>query len=388
MEMNTRLQVEHPATEMITGLDLVEWQIRVAAGQALPLAQEQISCIGHAIEARIYAEDPERDFLPQAGRIERLDFPDPGPHVRVDAGVRGYGEVKVYYDPMIAKLIVLDEDRPAALRRLGGALGDVHIIGLSTNVEFLRRIAAHEAYRDAALDTGFIARRSADLLAPPLPASNEILAIAAIGFFCAQAAIEAAQARSSNDPWSPWSRQDGWRLNEWAQKRLALREIGTPAQADLAIDVTYLRDGWKLDLPGGERIAHALGALAEDGALSVDLDGRRRCAVWVHSAETIYVFCRGQPAHRFALADPVADAAKRSETRTGLVSPMPGRIIALLVEPGARVEADQPVLILEAMKMEHQLRAATRGIVKAFKFRVGDQAPEGVELLSFEAEEP
>lgn len=388
MEMNTRLQVEHPVTEMICGLDLVEWQIRVAAGQALPLAQGQISITGHAIEARIYAEDPERDFLPQAGRIERLDFPDPGPHVRIDAGVAAHGEVDVHYDPMIAKLIVWDEDRPAAIRRLSGALGDTRIVGLSTNVEFLRRVAAHEAYRDATLDTGFIERYRSDLLAPAFPASNEILAMAAIGLFRARADVERAEARHSHDPWSPWSRQDGWRLNELAQERLVLREIGPPAQVDLAIEVTYLRDGWRLDLPKGACFFHARGALAEDGALSVDLDGKRLTAVWVRSRGEVSVFSKGQPTRRFALVDPVADAARRSEPHGGLVSPMPGRIIALLVEPGARVEANQPVLIIEAMKMEHQLRAATSGIVKAFKFRIGDQAPEGVELVSFEAEEP
>ncbi|WOJ89064.1 acetyl/propionyl/methylcrotonyl-CoA carboxylase subunit alpha [Methylocapsa polymorpha] len=387
MEMNARLQVEHPVTEMITGLDLVEWQLRIAAGGPLPLAQEQIRASGHAIEARLYAEDPERDFLPQAGRIERLDFPAPGPHVRIDSGMAGNGEVQVHYDPMIAKLIVWDEDRPAAIRRLGNALGDVRIVGLPTNVEFLRRVAAHEAFAEAALDTGFIERHRNDLLAPLSPASNEILAMTAIAFLCARAAAARTEAQRSADPWSPWSRQDGWRLNDLAQESLHLREIGPLAREEIIVGVTYLRDGWRLDLPDGASFLHASGALADDGALTVDLDGRRLSAVWVRTGDEFSLFPKDEAAHRFALVDPVADAARRSEPRGGLISPMPGRIIALLVEPGARVEANQPILIIEAMKMEHQLRAPTGGIVKDFKFRLGDQAPEGAELVSFEAEE-
>ncbi len=388
MEMNTRLQVEHPVTEMISGLDLVEWQFRVAAGGPLPLAQDQIRRSGHAIEARLYAEDPERDFLPQPGRIERLDLPSATPHVRIDSGVAAPGEVQVHYDPMIAKLIVWDDDRPAAIRRLRGALNDVQIIGVASNVEFLRRIAAHEAFQRGALETGFIARHRGDLLAPPADASRETLALAAIGLLCARASAARAEAQRSNDPWSPWSRGDGWRLNEFAQESLRLREFGPPARKDLVIDVTYLRDGWRLDLPDGTRIDHASGALAADGALSVDLDGHRLAAVWVAAGEGFSVFPKGEAARRFAQADPAAEAAGRSERRAGLVSPMPGRIIAFLVEPGARVEAGQPILILEAMKMEHQLRAASGGIVKDYKVRVGDLAAEGVELVSFEAEEP
>ncbi len=387
MEMNARLQVEHPVTEMISGLDLVEWQIRVAAGEKLPLAQDQISLSGHAIEARLYAEDPERDFLPQPGRIERLDFPISSANVRIDSGVAAPGEVQVYYDPMIAKLIVWDEDRPAAIRRLRGALDDARIVGLPTNLAFLRQIAAHEAFAQAALDTGFIERHGGDLLAPPAPASDEILALAAIGLLCARAGAAREQARRSNDPWSPWSRRDGWRLNDSAQESLRLRDIGPLATRELAIEVGYLRDGWRLDLPAGGCFRHAHGALAADGALSVDLDGRRLSAVWVSAGEGFSLFRKGEAARRFALVDPVAEAAQRNEPHRGLVSPMPGRIIAILLEPGARVEANQPILILEAMKMEHQLRATRNGIIKAFNFQLGDQAAEGVELVSFEAEE-
>lgn len=385
MEMNTRLQVEHPVTEMICGLDLVEWQLRIAAGAALPLAQEQIKTAGHAIEARLYAEDPERDFLPQPGRIERIDFREASPHVRIDSAVEDKGDVPADYDPMIAKLIVWDEDRPAAIRRLHDALGDVRIIGLTTNVAFLRRIAAHEAFKRAEIDTGFIARHAGALLAKAPPASNEALAMAAIGLLCARDAAARLEASASSDPWSPWSRRDGWRLNDRAEERLCLREISGHGRDDLAIEVAYLRDGWRIGLPTGAHFSHARGALTGDGRLSVDLDGRRLSAAWVRSGGGLWLFPKGEAAHRFALIDPLADAARRSEPREGLVSPMPGRIIALLVEPGMRVEANQPVLVIEAMKMEHQLRAPTSGVVKEFKVRVGDQALEGAELAAFEA---
>jgi 3-methylcrotonyl-CoA carboxylase alpha subunit len=384
LEMNTRLQVEHPVTEIITGIDLVEWQVQVAAGGALPLRQEEIRSHGHAIEARLYAEDPARDFLPQAGRIAHLDLPAQGAQLRIDAGVRAGDAIPADYDPMIAKVIVWDKDRRGAIRRLRAALAETRVAGIATNLDFLRAIASHQAFGASPPDTGFIERHRDDLLVKRPPAGNDVLALAVVGLLCERAAFVREQAQHSNDPWSPWNNQNGWRLNGHAQETLCLREILPEGSGDRPVEVTYLRDGWRLDLPGGT-FFHASGTLAPDHTLAADLDGRRVNAIWVRSGEEILVVAGAKAAHRFLQPGPLAEAARRAESPGRLTSPMPGRIAAFLVAPGAKVEANQPVLVLEAMKMEHMLRAPKEGILKEFKFRIDDHVTEGVELASFEA---
>ncbi|MDQ6702639.1 MAG: 3-methylcrotonyl-CoA carboxylase, partial [Pseudomonadota bacterium] len=388
LEMNTRLQVEHPVTETITGIDLVEWQVHVAAGGALPLRQEEIRSLGHAIEARLYAEDPARDFLPQAGWIARLNFPTHGAaRLRIDAGVRAGDAIPADYDPMIAKVIVWDKDRRHTLLRLRAALGKTRVAGLATNLDLLRAITAHQAFTEASPDTGFIGRHTDDLLPKLQPAGNDILALAVIGLVCERAATAREQAQRSSDPWSPWTSQNGWRLNEEAHETVRLREIVPEGGGNHTVEISYPRNGWRLDLPGGT-FFHASGTLAQDGTLAADLDGHCVKAVWVRSGEAILVFAGAKAAHRFELAGPVAGAETRDEPPGRLASPMPGRIAALLVAPGARVEANQPVLVLEAMKMEHMLRAPKGGILKEFKFQLGDQVGEGVELATFETKPP
>ncbi|MGC2222466.1 MAG: acetyl/propionyl/methylcrotonyl-CoA carboxylase subunit alpha [Methylocella sp.] len=387
LEMNTRLQVEHPVTEMITGIDLVEWQIHVAEGGALPLRQEEIRSLGHAIEARLYAEDPARDFLPQAGRIAHLDLPGQGAQLRIDAGVRTGDAIPDDYDPMIAKLIVWDKDRRGAIRRLRVALAETRVAGVATNLDFLRAIAAHQAFDAPPPDTGFIERHRDDLLVRRPPAGHDVLAVAVVGLLCERAAFGREKTQRSNDPWSPWNNQNGWRLNEHAQETLCLREILPGGRGDRHVEVNYLRDGWRIDLLGGT-FFHASGTLAPDGTLAADLDDRRVNAVWVRSGEEILVFVGAEAAHRFLQAGPIAGAARRDEPAGRLTSPMPGRIAALLVAPGAKVEVNQPILVLEAMKMEHLLTAPRSGIVKEFKFQLGDHVAEGVELASFETGPP
>jgi len=387
LEMNTRLQVEHPVTEMITGIDLVEWQLQIAAGRALPLRQEEIRSLGHAIEARLYAEDPARDFLPQSGRVARLDFPAQGAQVRIDAGVRAGDAIPVDYDPMIAKVIVWDKDRRRTLLRLRGALAETRVAGVATNLDLLRAIAAHQAFTEASPDTGFIGRHTDDLFPKLQPAGNDVLAMAVIGLLCERAAFVREKAHRSSDPWSPWTSQNGWRLNEEARETVCLREIVPEGGGHRTVEICYPRNGWRLDLPGGT-FFHASGALAPDGTLAADLDGHRVKAVWVRSGEEILLFAGAKAAHRFLLAGPVAGAGGRDEPPGRLASPMPGRIAALLVAPGARVEANQPVLVLEAMKMEHMLRAPKSGVLKEFKFQLGDQVGEGVELATFETGPP
>ncbi len=214
MEMNTRLQVEHPVTEMITGQDLVEWQLRVAAGEPLPCRQDELAIRGHAIEVRIYAEDPARDFLPATGRLRHLATPAESAHVRLESGVRAGDEVGIHYDPMLAKLIVWDEDRTSALRRLRSALEDCQVEGVTTNLELLGAIAAHPAFAAGELDTGFIERHRAELFSPPGPAPDPVLAIGALSELLRVQAEAAAQAARSLDPHSPWHQASGWRLND------------------------------------------------------------------------------------------------------------------------------------------------------------------------------
>jgi len=383
LEMNTRLQVEHPVTEMITGIDLVAWQIHVAAGGALPIREEAIFANGHAIETRLYAEDPARDFLPQSGRIARLDFPKTGPHVRVDTGVRAGDTIPIDYDPMLAKLIVWDKDRAAAIRRLRAALAETRVAGFATNVSFLRTIAARPDFYEVSLDTGFLERHGGGLLAPAKPAGNETLALAVIGILCERVAFAQTQAGRSADPWSPWSRQNGWRLNEQARETICLQEIMPEGSREYSVEVSFLQDGWRIDSAEGG-FFHAGGTLAPDGALTADFDGHRLKGVFVRSGQEIFVYLGADLAHRFVLAGPAVGVARGAEPPARLTAPMPGRIAALLVKPGDRVEANQPVLVLEAMKMEHLLTAPRSGIVNEFMFKLGSQVAEGAELVTFE----
>ena len=223
MEMNTRLQVEHPVTEMITGEDLVEWQIRVASGERLPKAQSELSINGHAIEARIYAEDPARSFFPSTGRLHRLRWPGTGPHVRVDTGVVEGGDVSMFYDPMIAKLIVWDRDRAGAINRMVSALRDTEVVGPKTNIAFLAETVAHPEFRSAHVDTGFIDRHLTDLVPTHLMPPGEVLGLAAI----AVRHMQSTDARAG-DPYSPWDRRDGWALGGNRRENILLTYNGAP----------------------------------------------------------------------------------------------------------------------------------------------------------------
>jgi 3-methylcrotonyl-CoA carboxylase alpha subunit len=384
LEMNTRLQVEHPVTEMITGVDLAEWQIRTAAGAPLPLRQEELRQCGHAIEARLYAEDPARGFLPQAGRLARLDLPVTGPNLRIDTGVRAGDMIPVDYDPMIAKVIVWGKDRTEAADRLRTALDSIRAAGFATNLGLLRAIAAHEAFRAAPPDTEFIEQYGPSLLPAARPAGEDILALAAIGLLCSRAAAAREKARQSTDPWSPWNSQDGWRLNGDAREILRLREAAPGGLRDHAIAVTYLRRGWRLEVPGAT-FSCAAGTLAPGGELDGDLDGHRLRAVWLRCGQEITVFAGPRGPYRFELSAAAPAAAGRDGAAERLTSPMPGRIAALLASPGAAVEANQPLLILEAMKMEHLLRAPRDGILMEFRCKLGDHVAEGAELAIFES---
>jgi 3-methylcrotonyl-CoA carboxylase alpha subunit len=380
MEMNTRLQVEHPVTEMITGLDLVEWQLRIAGGEPLPLAQEQLAIHGHAIEARVYAEDPARGFLPAIGRLEHLQEPATSGHVRVDTGVREGDEIGVHYDPMIAKLICWDTDRDSALRRLRQALADYQVAGLATNLQFLSAVVSHRAFALAhrepgLLDTGLIERYQAELLPAQEPVDDEVLAIAALDQ-CLRV-VQAAQehASTSSDPGSPWHGASGWRLNQDNHHVLGFVDAGRT----VPVTAHYRPHGYLLDLPDGSRSVS--GEVDADGAIAVEIDGARMLAQVVRRGTELTVFARGR-SHRLELA--VTDATHEAGDEGSLVSPMPGSVIDVLVKVGDSVVKGAPLMLIEAMKMEHTIAAPADGVVKEVFFAKGDQVREGVELLAFE----
>ncbi len=372
MEMNTRLQVEHPVTEMITGLDLVEWQLRVAAGEPLPLRQEQLQIDGHAIEARVYAEDPDKGFLPSTGRLLHLAAPEASYHVRIDAGVDEGDEITPHYDPMIAKLIVWDATRERALARMRAALAQLRIVGVSNNVEFLARLVASPAFASADLDTSLIERESEFLFPSRRETPEEVWLLAAL----AELAREQGPAAAAR---SPWDARDGWRLNSRASRTLTLR-LGE-AQQDVSVE--YVAGGYSLGL-GGRRV-FATGEDEGHGSFRARIGERRVHAAVVAAGERRHVFFEGRT-YPIVRVDASQGAGQGDDPGGRLTAPMPGKVIALLAEVGKRVEKGAPLLVLEAMKMEHTIKAPRGGVVKAFLFEPGDQVSEGVELVELEAE--
>ncbi len=375
MEMNTRLQVEHPVTEQVTGLDLVEWQLRVADGEHLPLSQAELALHGHAFEARIYAEDPCNEFLPAPGRLTHLRTPPTGPHVRIDTGVRADDAISVHYDPLIAKLIVWDMDRAGALRHLRRALAHFQVTGTNTNLEFLQRLASHPALAAGELDTGFIERFRNDLLPPLHRVSDRVLALACLAVLLRNDETARRQAVVSGDPYSPWHRTDGWVLNDDNHHKLHFHDYET----DIAITAHYRPDHYLLDLPGGS--VRARGALEGDTDIHAELDGIQVTATVIQWGAELTVFWEGF-SHRLLLHDPLM-VGMEDEIREGsLKAPMPGTVVRLLVTPGDKVSEGQPLLVLEAMKMEYTIKATTDGIVELIVFNEGEQVQEGAELLS------
>ena len=377
MEMNTRLQVEHPVTEMITGQDLVEWQLRVAAGEALPLRQEQVSIKGHAFEARIYAEDPANDFLPATGNLGFLQPPEESRHVRVDTGVRQGDDISVFYDPMIAKLVVWDESRPRALDRLASALADYRISGTVTNLDFLYNLATSEPFVAAELDTGFIERNRSLIFHEGDAELEQELPLAALALLLDRQAQNGA--RSCLDPFSPWSECNGWRLNEPHLHRMTIHCHGE----DHVVSVEQRSDNYLIGY--GDRETLVSGSLQED-ILHIDLQGHRQRATLARTADGYTLYLANGACH-FHEVPPDTGEAEAGGVGAGLAAPMNGTIVTLLVESGTTVEADTPLLVMEAMKMEHTIRAPVAGTVKGFYFAAGDLVDGGAELVDFSIEE-
>ena len=376
MEMNTRLQVEHPVTEAITGLDLVEWQLRIAAGQPLPLRQEQLTMRGHAIEARICAENPDANFMPATGSLhvarwpEHVAFERSATLARVDSGVREGDAITPHYDSMIAKLIVWGDDRAQALAQLAAALRDTHIVGLHTNVAFLRRVVATHAFATADLDTALIERERVALFeAPGLP--NEWAAAGVLAHrLAAEAALEDAD---------PWSRRDGWRMLGGARRRLEL-QVGGVA---MPLVIERLHDGATVMQLGDAR--HNFAALAL-GAQRFDVRlGDMRATLTVYAqGEQFTVFAQGAGVAGSATVleiDPIAHAGDHAAEGGRLTAPMPGKVVSFLASKGQPVSRGQALAVMEAMKMEHTISAPHDGVVLELLFEAGDQVAEGGELL-------
>ena len=377
MEMNTRLQVEHPVTEMITGQDLVEWQLLVASGSPLPLTQDQVRINGHAFEARVYAEDPDNDFLPVTGTLGFLQPPEESAHVRVDTGVRQGDEISVYYDPMIAKLIVWDESRERALQRLASALAEYRIGGTVTNLDFLYNLATSRPFVEAQLDTGFIDKHSELIFHERHQDLERELPLAALALLLHK---QQQGAQSCFDPWSPWQQNNAWRLNEPHAHRLTLH----CHQQDHPVLVEQRGKDYIVIAAGRE--TRLRGELQGD-TLHLDAEGHRQRGTLARTTLDGFTLYLPEGACHFREVPPDTGEADAAGAAAGLAAPMNGTIVALLAEVGSAVEADAPLLVMEAMKMEHTIRAPAAGVVQAFYYQPGDLVDGGAELLDFAAGE-
>jgi 3-methylcrotonyl-CoA carboxylase alpha subunit len=369
MEMNTRLQVEHPVTEMITGEDLVEWQLRVAAGEELPLRQDEILTGGHAIEVRLCAENPANGFLPETGRIAVLRTPPEAPDVRLDTGVREGDTVSVFYDSMIGKLVCWGDSREEAARRMQEALARTEILGVRTNLAFLERLVAHPAWRAGNTDTGFIEAHRGDLL----PAAGEVPPEALV----AAAARVHLDERAASPGDSPWDHAGGWRLNQPAVREMEFRRAdgqGVKVFAQMGsdhamVEVAGRRHRVALGPPDGER-------------LQVALDDETYFARVVRHGDVLSV-CTPAGRHELALVDPFHYEPADLLPDARLTALMPGRVVRLLARAGDAVSQGQPLMILEAMKMEHTLVSPRDGVVERVAFAEGDLVPADALLFAF-----
>lgn len=360
MEMNTRLQVEHPVTEAITGLDLVAWQIRVAQGEALPITQDQVPLMGHAIEVRLYAEDPGNDFLPATGTLEIYRESAEGPGRRVDSGVAEGDVVSPFYDPMLGKLIAWGENREQARLRLLAMLDEFAIGGLRCNLAFLRRIIAHPAFADAELDTDFIPRYQAALLPPPQELSVDFWQVAALAF-----RHTTEQQVREDDPHSPWSSLTGQRF-------------GLPCEVNVHLSCGGEKRNVELRSLDDTRISF------NGEQLTTDHNGVRRQHRVIRRDDTLYLQWQGE-LHAIKRVDPIAAVEASHSQHGGLTAPMNGSIVRVLVEVGQAVEAGTQLVVLEAMKMEHTVRAATAGVVTALYCAEGEMVSEGTVLVELQS---
>ena len=373
MEMNTRLQVEHPVTEAITGLDLVEWQLRVASGEKLPLMQSELRINGHAIEARICAESPDNNFLPATGTLHVYEKPACSSFerstVRIDDGVRQGDTISPFYDSMVAKLIVHGQTREEALARLDEALAHTRIVGLNTNVQFLRYVVRSDSFANANLDTALIPREQAALFNQE-PIGLAMSAAASIAqTLLSEGALENAD---------PFSRRDGWQSHGVTLRRFEFEFHGASAKAEL----TYLHDG-VLHLEVLDPAGDAVGPLVfskVSGGIDLQFAGRRMLVEIHQHGEINHVFA-AMGATRITVIDRLAHAGEAHADTGRLTAPMPGKVVSFAVKAGDKVSKGQALAVMEAMKMEHSIAAPADGVVAELLYAPGDQVAEGAELL-------
>jgi 3-methylcrotonyl-CoA carboxylase alpha subunit len=387
MEMNTRLQVEHPVTEMITGLDLVEWQLRVAAGEALPF-REAPPVSGHAVEVRLCAEDPTLDWRPAVGRLDRLVLPEQATDVRIDTGVRLGDTITPFYDSMIAKVIAHGEDRATALRRLSAALAEISIDGIATNLDLLRRIVGHPSFRAGDLSTGFIAAHADDLFAAPRPLPDRALIAASAALLLDEQDRARRFASLSGDPHSPWNRRDGWRLHGTASAETELIQDGAVRR----VRAEYGDGFWRLRFQSltGEPVMVTLRARRglDPNALLLDVDGvRTRATVRRYGDDIVVTLSGPEPATTtLTVRHQLGNTAAAIAASGSVVAPIPGRIVKVMVEPGQAVARGETLVILEAMKTELRIAAPADGTVTRISAQAGDLVAEGTELAFVEAD--
>jgi len=376
LEMNTRLQVEHPVTEMVTGLDLVEWQLRVAAGEPLPRSQSEIRLCGHAIEARLYAEDPARRFLPGSGRLEMLQFPDENDALRIETGVREGDSVSRHYDTMLAKLVAFGADRGQAIDRLRGALAETVVAGPATNKAFLAAILRNPAFASGRLDTQCVERNEAELIEEALAPADLALALAGFAERWISRGLRRKPSQEEADRFSPWDRLEGWRLFGHSGSTFHFRDGSVDRK--IAIDADGMT--WFDDRENGQLVQ---GKLDADGAFVGLVDGKAITARILACRDTRQVSI-GERCRRLNV---IGDAVAPSVLAAGggiLTAPLPANVVAVHVRPGQRVARGEALMVLEAMKMEHVISAPDDGTIVAVHYTVGAQVDEGAQLIGLE----
>ena len=368
MEINTRLQVEHPVTEMVLHLDLVELQLRVAAGEALPaslLRNKSVPQDGHAIELRLYAEDPSQNFLPGSGKLQRLQLPAPDAHVRIDSGVIEGDTVTIFYDPMIAKLIVWDRDRASALQRMREALARCAVSGPKSNIDFLERLVRHPAVIQGRIDTGYLDRHLAEFLPADAAPDHATLFAAATAVLLEEEAATPQRAHASGDPYSPWARADAWRIGHHGKRIVCF------AHAGQRVEVDAHGAGGSYELSIGEAHCKVANARLACGMLHAEFDGET-CRLHAEVDADGVRLHDGE--RRFQLARVAAFAfTKSTQTRSDrIVAPMPGRIVLVKAKPGDTVAEGQELIVMEAMKMEISLKAPRAATIESVNAKAGE----------------
>ncbi|KAF9437491.1 Methylcrotonoyl-CoA carboxylase subunit alpha, mitochondrial [Entomortierella beljakovae] len=383
MEMNTRLQVEHPITEMITNTDLVQWQLEVAAGNRLPQLQSELKMDGWSFEARIYAENPSNDFLPDVGPLLYVQTPEPSDSVRLETGFVQGDEISVHYDPMIAKLVVKGENRTAALRILRKALSEYEVVGLNTNIEFLKTLASHPAFIAGEVETGFIKKYETDMFKPAPPLNHATVAQASLSLVLKDLEAVTKAASAAQDATSPFTLDSGLRLNQLSEQQLAFKL----EDQDVNVGVEFNRDGTfnvRVQTPEKTSVfSKVMAKLSSENTLVSEIENHRYKTSVVQKGDQVYIFSEDGKV-TLEIPQPKYLTVGKEEKAGSLRTPMPCKISQVMCKPGDKVTKGQNLVILEAMKMEHVIKSPIDGVVSEVFFSVGEMVGENKSLIAFE----